>query len=139
MSINDLGNVNWLDNGKQFPRLISEIVATQEKIDFVALAESMDLEVEQVHELFDRAQTFWEELKLSPEISSEQSLSYKNHEMQRKLQELEQLADKMADALEGLLNQAAVDGADPDEIDPDVVSSANQALDKFREHPVSST
>jgi hypothetical protein len=50
----------WFDNGIQFPRLIAEINATQDSLDIEALAESMDLEVSDVNELFDRANRAWE-------------------------------------------------------------------------------
>jgi hypothetical protein len=53
----------WEDNGVQFSRLLAEISATQDTLDLEALAESMDLEVAQVNELFDRAQVRWEEAK----------------------------------------------------------------------------
>jgi hypothetical protein len=53
----------WEDNEVQFSRLLAEISATQDKLDLEALAESMDLEVAQVNELFDRAQVRWEEAK----------------------------------------------------------------------------
>jgi hypothetical protein len=52
----------WEDNSIQFPRLISEIVATQD-LDLDALAESMDLEVEQIKELMNRAQEEFETIK----------------------------------------------------------------------------
>jgi hypothetical protein len=52
----------WEDNFVQFPRLISEIVATQE-LDLKALADSMDLTIEDVNELLDRAQQSWEDIK----------------------------------------------------------------------------
>ena len=44
----------WKNNGIQFSRLISEIAATQ-TLDLAALADSMDLSVEHVDELFERA------------------------------------------------------------------------------------
>lgn len=50
----------WSRNDIQFPRLLSEIVATQDKLDMPALAESMDLDVSEVGELFERAQTAWQ-------------------------------------------------------------------------------
>ena len=55
----------WLDNSIQFPRLIAEIAATceisQKSID--DLCESMDLNIDEVNELFDRAHNEWEEIK----------------------------------------------------------------------------
>lgn len=53
---------NWRNNAIQFPRLISEILATQE-IDLELLAQSMDLAIEDVEELFDRADAIWQEIK----------------------------------------------------------------------------
>lgn len=53
----------WDDDSIQFPRLLCEIMATQENIDFERLAESMDLEHDRIHELFDRANTAWEKAK----------------------------------------------------------------------------
>ena len=53
----------WENNNIQFPRLIAEILATQEVIDVVALAQSMDLTIDDVEELFERAQVQWEAIK----------------------------------------------------------------------------
>ena len=53
---------NWKDNAIQFPRLISEIMATQE-IEIEALCQSMDLTEVEVEELFDRADAIWQEIK----------------------------------------------------------------------------
>lgn len=53
----------WLDDSVQFPRLLAEIMATQDTLDIPAIAESMDLEVSDVNELFDRADTAWEKVK----------------------------------------------------------------------------
>ncbi len=53
---------NWRNNAIQFPRLISEILATQE-IDLELLAQSMDLAIEDVEELVDRADAIWQEIK----------------------------------------------------------------------------
>jgi len=53
------GPYAWKDDSIQFPRLLSEIAATQD-LDMEALAESMDLEVADVNELFDRADRLWE-------------------------------------------------------------------------------
>jgi hypothetical protein len=53
----------WDNNQVQFARLLAEIVATQDKLDIKALCESMDLEPEQINELFDRADTAWEAAK----------------------------------------------------------------------------
>lgn len=53
----------WENNSVQFPRLLAEISATQDNLDIPALAESMDLTVEEVNELFDRADAAWERIK----------------------------------------------------------------------------
>jgi hypothetical protein len=53
-----------LDNGDiQFPRLLAEICATQDSLDIATLASEMDLTVEEVNGIFDRAQVRWEEIK----------------------------------------------------------------------------
>lgn len=56
----------WEDDAVQFPRLIAEINATQDRLDIDALAASMDLEPGNVHELFDRADAAWERIKGGP-------------------------------------------------------------------------
>lgn len=61
-SSQDSGNRVWEDNRIQFPRLISEIMATQD-LDLGLLAESMDLTIDEVNELFDRASEEWEIIK----------------------------------------------------------------------------
>ncbi len=60
-----MSNTNWQDNTIQFPRLIAEIIATQDKLDMPALCESMDLTRHQLDELFDRAQGVFETWKQS--------------------------------------------------------------------------
>lgn len=50
--------MTWKSDFIQFPRLIAEICATQD-LDVNALAESMDLDVNDVHDLLDRAQMTW--------------------------------------------------------------------------------
>lgn len=50
---------DWDNDQIQFMRLLAEIVATQENLDMDALAAEMDLEVEDVVALFDRAQETW--------------------------------------------------------------------------------
>lgn len=52
----------WNNNAVQFPRLLAEIMATQ-NLDLPALVESMDLTLDEVNELFDRADTVWESAK----------------------------------------------------------------------------
>ena len=55
---NDAWGKNWV----QFPRLLAEISATQE-LDLDAIANGMDLPVESVVELFNRADNEWERIK----------------------------------------------------------------------------
>ena len=57
------GRDPWEDNRIQFPRLLCEIMATQDGLDLEILAESMDLEIADVNELFDRAHNQWEHIK----------------------------------------------------------------------------
>jgi hypothetical protein len=61
--INAHRNPLWNDNLLQFARLLSEITATQDNLDYDALCESMDLELVDVAELFERAQDVWEAAK----------------------------------------------------------------------------
>lgn len=55
----------WNDNSIQFPRLLAEIAATcdipitQQR----ELCESMDITLEELDELFERAQDAWERIK----------------------------------------------------------------------------
>lgn len=53
----------WYDNSIQFPRLLAEIVATQDNIDMPALCDAMNLEEHEVDELFERAQVKWDAIK----------------------------------------------------------------------------
>ena len=53
----------WESNVIQFPRLLAEIVATQDTLDINALCDAMDLEPEDIDVLFDRAQSEWENIK----------------------------------------------------------------------------
>lgn len=53
----------WEDNAIQFPRLLAEIMATQDNLDADALCEAMDITREELDELFDRAQAAWETIK----------------------------------------------------------------------------
>lgn len=46
----------WELDHIQFPRLLTEIAATQDSIDWGALCEAMDLPIEYIDQLFDRAQ-----------------------------------------------------------------------------------
>lgn len=52
----------WNNNAVQFPRLLAEIMATQD-LDMKSLAESMDLSESDVVELFDRVDAAWEAIK----------------------------------------------------------------------------
>jgi hypothetical protein len=56
---------NWEKDEIQFPRLISEILATIEitNEDWAQLRDSMDLEDDDLQELFNRAQNKWEIIK----------------------------------------------------------------------------
>lgn len=58
-------NDKWLNNEIQFPRLIAELEATGAFTNEVIsnLAESMDLRIDDVCNLIDRAQTEWEKIK----------------------------------------------------------------------------
>lgn len=53
----------WDDNEVQFARLLCELVANVDDLHFEEVCESMDLEPEQLQELFDRANEVWEEAK----------------------------------------------------------------------------
>lgn len=57
-----MSNTNWKNDSIQFPRLLAEIMATQ-ALDLNSLAESMDLSIEEINELFDRADNAWESAK----------------------------------------------------------------------------
>lgn len=54
----------WENDHLQFARLLGEMVATieltQEQV--TALSESMDLPVEEIHNLMDRAQNAWDDV-----------------------------------------------------------------------------
>jgi hypothetical protein len=54
---------SWEKDEVQFPRLLCEIMATQENINFLGIANAMDITTEEVIELFDRANTAWETTK----------------------------------------------------------------------------
>ena len=76
----DATNPLWDDNLFQFPRLLCEINATQE-LDLPALAESMDLTLPDVIELFDRADDAWELAKQAgfPRWSSDDPTPLTDH------------------------------------------------------------
>jgi hypothetical protein len=59
-------NENWKNDAIQFPRLLAEIWATIDLVDhgnFDAVCEAMDLNKEQVTELFERATATWDRTK----------------------------------------------------------------------------
>lgn len=49
----------WDRDDIQFPLLLAEISATQDRLDLKALADSMDLSVDDVIELLERAHVAW--------------------------------------------------------------------------------
>jgi len=53
----------WENNELQFARLICEIVANHETLNFRDLEESMDLDEPELQELFERAHIAWEKAK----------------------------------------------------------------------------
>lgn len=55
--------------------MLAEISATQDRLDLNALAESMDLTVAEVNDLFDRADKAWENIKLHhcPDVGGHRS------------------------------------------------------------------
>lgn len=57
-----MAHSKWEDDHIQFPRLIAEIIATQENLDVVALCEAMDISIEELDSLFERAQAAWARL-----------------------------------------------------------------------------
>lgn len=67
----DLEVEPWDRDDIQFPRLLAEISATQDKLDLQALANSMDLSVSEVNSLFERADQVWESIKPDGEPSLE--------------------------------------------------------------------
>ena len=67
-AVNDQ-NPLWLDDKLQFARLLCELAATQPDMNLIETADSMDLSMDEVSTLFDRAHKVWEEAK--PEPASE--------------------------------------------------------------------
>lgn len=61
MSTNN--NAVWDNDLVQFARLLSEINATQNDIDFHTLSDEMNCSIAEVEELFDRADAVWEKAK----------------------------------------------------------------------------
>ncbi|MBA9846765.1 hypothetical protein ACUXIL_003405 [Ralstonia pickettii] len=62
-TVSQVARTPWERDDVQFPRLLAEILATQDSLDKKALADSMGLSVEQVSSLFDRAAATWEAFK----------------------------------------------------------------------------
>ena len=54
---------HWEDDSIQFPRLLAEIAATQDSLDEGALCDSMNIDHDELNELFNRAQSSWENIK----------------------------------------------------------------------------
>jgi hypothetical protein len=50
----------WGNNEVQFARLLCEIAAAEELLNWPEIRDSMSLEDEDLHELFDRARIVWE-------------------------------------------------------------------------------
>jgi hypothetical protein len=53
----------WYNNEIQFARLLCELVAANESLAIEEVARSMDLEVAEVNELFERAHQVFEQAK----------------------------------------------------------------------------
>ena len=66
----NISNQPFFRNDIQFPRIISEILATQ-NIDIKVLAESMDLDEAELKDLLDRAQMSWESAKKEFPVSKQ--------------------------------------------------------------------
>jgi len=56
-------NPLWLDDKLQFARLLCELAATQPDMNLIETADSMDLSMDEITILFDRAHDVWEEAK----------------------------------------------------------------------------
>jgi hypothetical protein len=68
-------NKNWANDNIQFPRLLTEIAdVCLGPNDYLELAKSMDLTVLQVHELFERAQTKWDAIRLSSPSNAKETV-----------------------------------------------------------------
>jgi len=55
----------WDNNEVQFARLLCELVANVDNLEFELVAESMDLSKEELTSLYDRADLVWERAKAS--------------------------------------------------------------------------
>lgn len=58
-----LDNPKWLDDSIQFPRLIDECAAVLTEDQYERMCASMDLEMDDLMSLFDRAQATWDRIK----------------------------------------------------------------------------
>lgn len=58
-----MSDENWKNNEVQFARIICELIAIQDDLDFPGLCASMDISEEELQELLDRAGTVWENAK----------------------------------------------------------------------------
>lgn len=60
-----MNNTNplWDNDLLQFARLLCELVATQDNLNLIAVAEEMDVERSDVTELLERAHKVWEDAK----------------------------------------------------------------------------
>lgn len=59
-------NVNWANDENQFARFIAEAEANgafEDNEIFHRMADSMDLEISQIHEIIERAQKKWDKIK----------------------------------------------------------------------------
>lgn len=91
-------DTSWNNNANQFPRLLAEIMATQDHLDMAALAESMDLSIEEVSELFDRAQETWEQIKSSRYAQAVRQRPPRSKETEMVIGKLWWNADHLAEA-----------------------------------------
>lgn len=65
MKISKNPNTNWENNNIQFPRLIAEmeIAGLFRHRNVCIVAESMDLDCEEIYEIIERAQKEWDKIK----------------------------------------------------------------------------
>ena len=75
----------WDNNETQFARLLCELMATQ-TMDLSETAASMDLEMDELHELLDRANEVWEAAKArlpTMDLAAEKELAALEEEFER--------------------------------------------------------
>jgi hypothetical protein len=100
-------NEDLWDNDKlQFARLLVELLAANEDLELEAVATSMDLQLQDVTELYKRAHKVFEEAKVNPPHSSnevrtsleniikvldELTTKYQRHQLEYDLQVLREL------------------------------------------------